>query len=300
MDKFMVFDIGGSSVKWSVMDEKGQSIVSGKETVPETADIFFSQLVQVCKNQMRNYELKGIAISSPGAVDVETGIVGGASAVPYIHGPNFKEIFGTQTGLPLSIENDANCAALGESWLGAGKDYEDMAFVVCGTGIGGALIKSGKLHKGIHLHGGEFGYCILEIDPKAENPYRTWSRLGSTGALVRNYAEGASQPVDQLSGKIIFDKAQNGDELAQQSVEDFYRYMAMGIYNIQYSYDPAVIVIGGAISERKDFISNLKIAIDHIFDCGAEGTIRPMVKCSEHGNNANKLGALKHFLEMMK
>lgn len=296
MDKLMVFDIGGSSIKWSVMDVGGTSMCSGKEAVPQSADVFFELLAQLCKNQMLVYELKGIAISSPGAVDVETGIVGGASAIPYIHGPNFKAILKAKTGLEVAIENDANCAALGESWLGAGKGYEDMAFVVCGTGIGGALIKSGKLHKGVHLHGGEFGYCILGMDPKAENPYGTWSRLGSTGALLRNYAQRSGEDVSHLSGEIIFEKAQEGDENARQSIEDFYRYMAMGIYNIQYSYDPEVIVMGGAISERKDFLSSLKMALDHIFDCGAEGTIRPLVKCSENGNKANLLGALRHFL----
>ena len=80
------------------------------------------------------------------------------------HGPNFKEILKKATGLEVEIENDANCAALGECWLTTTRN-QDCAFVVCGTGIGGALIKNRQLHVGINKHGGEFGCCIVDFDP---------------------------------------------------------------------------------------------------------------------------------------
>lgn len=297
MKNYMVYDIGGSGTKWSIIDEVGNFIISGHESIPETVDVFFEKLIEVCNTNKDKYKLEGIAISAPGAVDVDSGIIEGISAILYIHGPNFKQIFKKTTGLDVEIENDANCAALGESWLGAGKESKDMAFVVCGSGIGGALIKDGKLHKGNNLHGGEFGYCILDIDDLADNPYLTWSRVGSTGALIRRYKSNSQNLNADITGEDIFSLAQNGDKIAQESIQSFYRYMAIGIYNIQYSYDPEVIVIGGAISERPDFLSGLKIAIDDIFALGAEGTIRPKVICSKYGNKANQLGAIKHFLD---
>jgi predicted NBD/HSP70 family sugar kinase len=80
-----------------------------------------------------------------------------------LHGPNFKEIFSSATGLPVEIENDANCAALGEVWKGAAKENQNVMFAIIGTGIGGAVIKDRKIHKGAHSHGGEIGYMILNI-----------------------------------------------------------------------------------------------------------------------------------------
>ena len=141
MRNFMVFDIGGSSAKWSIINEEGMIIKSDKIKIPHTADEFFNNLSTVTNNLKSEYDLKGIAISAPGAVDSDTGMIGGASAIPYIHGPNFKEILKNSTGLNVEIENDANCAALGECWLGAGKDNKALALVVCGAGLGGAIVK---------------------------------------------------------------------------------------------------------------------------------------------------------------
>ena len=112
MKNFMVYDIGGSSVKWSVIEEAGKILISGKIKIAENITGFFKSLADVCNEMKDKYELSGIAISAPGAVDSETGIIGGMSAIPYIHGPKFKDELKELTGLNVEIENDANCAAL--------------------------------------------------------------------------------------------------------------------------------------------------------------------------------------------
>ena len=190
MSNYIVFDIGGSSVKWSIMSKMGDILTKDKIKVADSVNQFFEELSKIVNINKNNFNLKGIAISSPGAVDSITGIVGGASAIPYIHGPNFKEILKEKTGLDVAIENDANCAALGECWLGAAKEENDCAFVVCGSGIGGAIVKDKKVHTGIHKHGGEFGYCIVDYDKDGGEKYLTWSRVGSTSALARAISQG--------------------------------------------------------------------------------------------------------------
>lgn len=177
MRNYIVYDIGGSAVKWSVINENGEFLKSGSVGIAETVEEFFNTLSDITNKNRDEFKLEGIAISSPGAVDSESGIVYGASAIPYIHGPNFKEILFNKTGLKVEIENDANCAALGECWLGAGKKEADLAFVVCGTGIGGALVKDKRIHKGVNKHGGEFGYCIIDVDKNSQNKYLTWSKV---------------------------------------------------------------------------------------------------------------------------
>ena len=100
----------------------------------------------------------GVAISAPGAVDDKKGIIGGCSAVPYIHDFFIQKELETLFELPVSLENDVNCAALAEVFKGAAKDVDHALFIVIGTGIGGAIIQNRKLHKGRNLFGGEFGF----------------------------------------------------------------------------------------------------------------------------------------------
>ena len=296
MGNYISFDIGGSSVKWSVINLNGEFLENGKLGIPKTIDEFFKAIADKVNELRNNYELKGVAISAPGAVDSMAGTIGGTSALPYIHGPNFKVILNKMTNLPIEIENDANCAALGECWRGAAMEAKDSAFVVCGTGIGGALIKDKKIHTGSHKHGGEFGYCFVDIDV-VNQKYLTWSRTGSTFAVAKAIAERKGINIEEFNGMMAFELYDKGDEIAIEEVSKFFRYMAIGIYNIQYTYDPEVIILGGAICERKGFLEEVTRSIDIIMASNDDASIRPVVKICKYGNDANKLGALYNFLQ---
>ncbi|HEX9025221.1 MAG TPA: ROK family protein [Clostridium sp.] len=301
MRDFMVFDIGGSSTKWSIINELGEFKESGKFNCPSTAEEFFSKLIKISNEMKTKYEVKGIAISAPGAVDSETGIIGGVSAIQYIHGPNFKETLKKATDLNVEIENDANCAALGECWLGAGKENNDLAFVVCGTGIGGAIVKDKKVHVGIHKHGGEFGYCSINFNFVDGKPkFDTWSKTGSTTALAKNVAKLKGLEEGSIDGMDVFELCKKGDEIAIQEVNKYYFIMAVGIYNIQYTYDPEVIILGGAISEREDYVDEINKRLDIMMDGELEGKIKPVLKTCKYGNDANKLGALCNYIQREK
>ena len=300
MSNYIVFDIGGSSVKWSIMNEVGEIIKKDKIKVADTVERFFSGLINTVIINKNKYDLKGIAISSPGAVDRKTGIVGGASAIPYIHGPNFKEILKESTQRDVSIENDANCAALGECWLGAAKEVNDCAFVVCGSGIGGAIVKDKRIHAGVHKHGGEFGYCIVDYNEDNDEKYLTWSRVGSTTALARSIAIRKGIQEDEIDGLKAFKLSDEGDEVAREEVDKYFRYMAIGIYNIQYTFDPEIIVLGGAISERENYIEKVNEKLHDIFSGNTDGKVKPIIKKCVYGNDANMIGALYNFLNERK
>ena len=297
MEKFMVFDIGGSAVKWSVINQIGEIFESNKFEVPATKEEFFNKLGKTTNEMNQKYQVKGIAISAPGAVDSETGVIGGLSAIPYIHGPNFKEILKEFTNLNVELENDANCAALGECWLGAGKENRDLAFVVCGSGIGGAIVKDKKIHGGIHKHGGEFGYCSVSCELEGEPKFTSWSQAGSTTALAKKVAKLKGLEEGSLDGVEVFELCNKGDEIALKEVNKYYFIMAVGIYNIQYTYDPEVIILGGAISERPEYVEEINKRLDILMNSDLEGTIKPVLKKCEFGNDANKLGALYNYLQ---
>lgn len=299
MRNFMVFDVGGTNVKFAVINETGEFLTKGDfPSSQNDFEKFQYDIISVTLEHKEKYNVAGIAFSCPGGVDSETGIIGGSSALPCIHGPNFKQIFGEATGLPVEIENDANSAALGEVWKGAAKDNQNVMFTIIGTGIGGAVIKDRKIHKGANLHGGEIGYMVLNVEQKnGKHTFHTWSHLAAIGALVKNVAKMKGVHPAELNGKEIFEAAEAGDQDCIEAIEDFYLYLALGIYNIQYVYDPEKIIIGGAVSSRDDLIDQIYKKLDLILDDVTIAIVRPVIETCHFKNDANLLGALFHYFQ---
>ena len=291
---FLGFDVGGSSVKFAVLDESGQFYDRGSFRTPETLEDFYTQLA-IAKNKLsEHYTLAGIGFSLPGAVNETTGIIGGSSALPYIHDFPILQVLEEQLGLPAAMENDANCAALGEVWTGAGKDYQDVAFFVLGTGVGGALVHNKEIIHGAHLHGGEFGYLY------GSERKNILSEGGCSGALVRQLASDRQIPPGDLDGQKIYAMAKAGDKDAQCYIEDMYEYLARASYDIQYIFDPEAFLLGGAISARADLIPNIEKHLDNILRDAKVARIRPHILACQHGNDANLLGAVSHLMTRQK
>ncbi|MGL5978207.1 MAG: ROK family protein [Erysipelotrichaceae bacterium] len=288
MGKILCFDLGGSALKSAVLDDTMQLSEKTSFDVIDDVEVIWEQIQQHTANIQNLHQLAGIAISAPGSVDVESGIIYGASAFQTIHGPSFIDELEKRCGLAVSIENDANCAALAEYAYGAGKEYHDQCVVVVGTGVGGTIIKDGVVHHGAHLHGGEFGYMLLESKPH----FKTLSHSGSIGSLIE--AAKQLEPDTLWNGKKIFQRAQT-DPRFQVLIDDFYHYLAMGMINVQYLYDPEVILLGGAISERSDFIATLQQTIKKMIDVQQLHRIVPTVVATQFGNDANLIGAGLHF-----
>lgn len=286
-------DIGGTAIKAGVMDKEGNL---GQKTSLPVANDNFEELKNTIVTWVKSLEdIEGLAISSPGAVDVETGIVGGASAVPCIHGPNVKEILSKELDMPVAIENDANCAALAEVFSGAAKDNTDVCFVVIGSGIGGCVIKDRKIHRGNHIFAGEFGYMLLE--DKGESHLRILSELCATQALVRNVAK---RMEGDWNGLKVFEEAEKGNEICKEEIKKFYHYLAMAMFNLQHIYDPEKIIIGGAISKREDLCDKIGDAIDDLRSRIKIDSLKPvLVPCVYHGD-ANLLGAYANYQIQVK
>ncbi|MGD6940986.1 ROK family protein [Cytobacillus gottheilii] len=292
---YMVFDIGGTYLKYAVMDQEGKKFESGKLPTPaDGLEIFLQEISRVTKGYSNDYQLQGIALSSPGAVDVKTGFIGGASAIPYIHGVCMTNLISEQTNLPVSIENDANCAALAEGWLGAARGIDYYICIVIGTGIGGSIVINQSILRGAALHGGEFGYMIMGTESK--DPLdQTWSRVASTNALVEEVARRKSLEKSSLNGEEVFRLAEEGDVIAKESLATFYKRLAIGIYNLKYTLDPQKILIGGGISQRPEVISGINQELRLLKN--DISTLDIEVEACEFDNDANLIGALYHFLK---
>lgn len=291
MSKYLCIDVGGTSIKMGVYDEEGNLFKTMSQRTPDSLE----DMYQLFENAFyQEHDIVGVALSMPGAVDSEKGIIGGSSAIDYIHGPCIQTDLQTRLKVPVSMENDANCAALAEVWKGAASDVEDCCFIVSGSGIGGAVVKNRRIHKGQHLHGGEFGYMIVDFDYETKE-MKTWSDVGSTVAVVKAVAKELQVDVDSLDGKEIFDHYRD-NPVYFQAVDRFYWVLAQGIYNLQYAYDPQKIIIGGGISVREDLLDEVNQRLDQIFNTLTHAKIRPCILTCQFHNDANLLGALFHFL----
>ncbi len=284
------FDIGGSSVKYAVIEKTGKILAKGKKTTPQEKEEFFRLIENVAASYRRAYTIEGAGFSFPGAVDDVSGVIGGSSALPYIHDFPIRQELERRLSLSAALENDANCAALGESWLGVGKEHKDLVFLVIGTGIGGAVVKGKRIHHGKHLHGGEFGYMVSDAS------HRILSDMGSTRILAERVADAKGLPREEMDGRKAFALADAGDADALQAVSAMYEALAMAIYNLQYAIDPEIFVLGGAVSERPGFAEEIGKRVDVILKDVGVARIRPIIRPAQFGNDANLLGAVRALL----
>ena len=278
-------DIGGTSIKFASMTAKGQLLKRHVLPTPNSWGEFEAWLDECMAEE--SYE--GLAISAPGAVNQETGVIAGTSAVPFIHGFSWYEVL-SKYKIPISLENDANCVGLSE--LLARPDLKNVACVVIGTGIGGALIFNGRLHRGKHDLGGEYGYMVLR---KPKEDLGNWSRMASTGALVRYVKEQKKEK--DWNGQKIYQAAAKGDIICQRAIEHMNYYLALGILNIQYCFDPDLICLGGSISQNPLFLGGVQKQMVELVAKYEEYVLVPEVVTCTYKADANLYGALVHWLQ---
>lgn len=294
IDKYIALDVGGSAIKYGLLNKYGEILEKGNiVTDNEDIDKFIFDIKSIVEKYIKSENIKGLACSFPGAVNQKTGFIEGVSAVPCIHNVNMKKLLSEATALEISMENDANCSALAEGWIGAAKDVDNFISIVLGTGIGGAVVIDKKILRGKNLHGGEFGF-IQVTDEKGENGLgNVWSRVASTGALIRRVANRKNIDVSDLTGQLVFEMEKDDEEVKEEFAE-WFKVLAKGIYNIQYILDPEKILIGGGISARKDFIDRLNKYLELMKN--EESTLDIKVEKCKFDNDANLIGALYNFL----
>ncbi|MQS76869.1 ROK family protein [Lactobacillus halodurans] len=284
MEDLGLIDIGGTSIKFGVLVNEELKRMDSIKT-PENLEDFYKELTTKVNEMKNNYPIAGVGISSPDAVNKKTGIVEGISAISYIHNFKIQPELSKRFDLPVSMENDANCAALAEVKYGAGKNVNNLLFLIIGTGVGGSFIVNRKIIHGAHLFGGEFGFTLNSED-------KTLSELGTSVGVANRYNE---QSDTNYTGKEVFDLAKKGDKLAQKEVQIMYHALAKGIYNLQYSFDPELIVLGGAVSNNPDLLPGVKNEIEKIRKTVEIAPFSPKVVLCKYTNESNLLGAAVDF-----
>lgn len=199
----------------------------------------------------------GVGLGSAGQNNRDAGVVTGATSnFPGWSGMRVRERLNEQTGLPISIDNDANAMALGEAWVGAGREWSHFICVTLGTGVGGGLIINGQPYLGNQGYAGELGHHVIQADGYPCNCGRTgcWEQYASVTGLMRMVRESVVDSVIYSSSEVVFARAREGDVAALELVEQYTEYIAIGLANLVHLFDPQGIVIGGAITKQGDFL----------------------------------------------
>lgn len=279
--KVVCFDIGGTGVKSAIIGENLELTHQRHIQTPEA----LSDLLDFMHQCISQEEITAISISFPGSIDQKTGQISGLSAVPYIHNISWYDLLADH-GLPVYLENDANCVGL--SQLAVNKKVQNFACVVCGTGIGGALVIDRKVVRGPKAYGGEFGYMI--IGGMAE-PIRNWSSLASTGSLVRAVQENPKRSNQKWNGRKIFEAAGEGDLVCLAAIDRMTKNMAVGLMNLYYFCDPEIIYMGGGISQNPIFIELVQEQLDNLVETYADFPVAPRIAPCYYHQDANLIGA---------
>lgn len=290
--KYVVFDIGGTNIKYSLMNRDGDMLDSHSVHTPTQGEgKTLGLLVDIIKKYQLENEIAGVAMSVPGGID-DDGYIHFMGSVFDLQNMYLNKYIKNHTGLDCVYDNDVNCVAMAEKYKGNAIDNKNFVCITIGTGIGGGVFINNQLYRGNRGMSGEFGINILEHrKSEIQNlKHKTFSRLGSTYNLIDriNRLKNAN-----LDGKKVFDLAEGGDLEIQNEIENFYFSLAVGIYNIAYSFAPEKILIGGGVSVREDLIENVK---RNLVLLNPEVLDMVDIDICKFQNDSGKIGALYKYL----
>lgn len=294
-DLYILIDIGGTAIKHGIATLDGNFLV--RNEIPTEARKgggpgIVTKVLNICKDALATHgsSIKGVSVSTAGMVDPDSGAIVYAmpESIPDYTGVNYKELIATNFSLPCEVENDVNCAALGEAWLGAGKDCKDVFCMTIGTSIGGAMICDGKLVSGASHSAGEIAY--MRIPGGILHEFASATYLVKYYAQLKGIAE-ADIPTHGINGKVIFDQAEQGEALAVAAIDDLIEHLSDGIANVVTVQNPQAVILGGGIMARDQYLRpRLRAAL--------EKKLRPIVFAStrlEFANLHNDAGMLGGF-----
>jgi glucokinase len=308
-DLIFAADLGGTHLRSATVDRNGNIHHRLKQPTPQGEEPI--EIVRALVNAARECEsqctphgrkISAISVAVPGTVDFEEGVVVKAPNVPCLDGFRLSAALRSELQLPAIVENDANAAAVGEMWQGAGRRYSHLVCVTLGTGVGGGIILDGKLWRGVDGSAGEIGH--IGVDPFAGVPCTCGSRgclevYASATAIVRmtretqpRYPTSILHKVDTLTSQKIYEAGLQGDELALEVLRRMGVYLGIGLASLVNLLNPEIIVIGGGVSDGWELFEkhmNQQVR-ERAFPLPAQ---RVKITRAECGDDAGLLGAAR-------
>lgn len=309
---YVGLDVGGTTMKAGVVDDTGQSL--GSVSLPTEAhrgqEFGLERMCESIRQAVAAANLKlsdiaAIGVATPGTMDIAAGVIlDPPNLKPWRNVPVRAHVH-KKFKLPTAFQNDANAAALGEFWAGAGMEAHSMVLFTLGTGVGGGIIIGDMVLEGEHSHGAELGHMKIEMTKPRQCGCGRWGCLeayASATAVVKRALDslgkrGAKSQLKAqlnkeggLTARDIFDAAAAGDALADEIVEGTAYYLAIGAMNMMHTIDPHMVVFGGGMIAAGDgFLNRIrKHVMELAFPVPAAKT---KIVYAQLGSDAGYIGA---------
>jgi glucokinase len=279
-------DIGGSSIKFGRFLANGDCLQSFALATPQPSlpTAVYAQLI-IGIDQIKTSACGAIGVGMPGPADAQGRIAQLAINLPQWHNVPLADWLEDYAQLPTVLANDANCAGLGEAWLGAGQNYQDFILLTLGTGVGGAIFLNGELFTGRRGAGGELGLISIETDG-----YPCHS--GNQGSLEQHASAQTLRRELNLTGLELYHLAQQGDDQAIAYWQKFGQRLGIGLANLIYVLTPEAVILGGGLSAGADyFLPSLRSEIEQrVLPPSRQGL---EILVAQLGNRAGMIGAAR-------
>lgn len=306
---YLGIDLGGTNITAGIVQADGKII--DKKTTPtmngRDSDAILDDMADLCnklleENELTIKDVKSLGIGLPGLLDKKKGVLVYANNLNF-DGVNVVKEMKKRINLPVYIENDANCAAIGENTCGAADGDKNVVYVTLGTGVGAGILINGKVFDGAFGGGGEAGHMVIVAEGEMCTCGRKgcWEAYASANALRREGRIAAAKypnsaifrmvdgDIRLIEAKTVFDAADEGDEIAKTIVDNYVIYVAIGLVNLVNIFQPEAIVIGGGICARGEDLINPIVEILNTRVYG--GKLKTKVVVASLGNDAGIVGA---------
>ena len=299
-------DVGGTKVLAAAVSGTGKILRTARRSTPGrrvSASLVEDALTEAVMEVARGSRVDGVGIAAAGFVDAEGERVMFAPHLPW-RDEEVRARLAARWGTVVALDNDANCAARAEHAHGAARGARDAVIVTLGTGIGGALVLDGRVHRGRNGMAGEFGHMQVVPDGRDCECGGTgcWEQYSSGNALVRHSrARIGVEPTlltalcsgnpDLLVGSMVTAAAEQGDRVASEAFDSVGDWLGVGLANLVAAFDPEVVVVGGGLSAAGDrLLDPARIALTRSL-VGVGHRVVPELRRAQLGPEAGVVGA---------
>ena len=296
MRKILTIDVGGTFIKYAVVTGIRSFKIAAKNKIPTPKKNHAEFLKTLAEIFHAHKDAEGIAVSMPGLIDSQGGICLASEALSFNNGHCIAEELQNVCGVPVTIENDANCAALAEARSGSLADVKNGFVLVFGTMVGGTFIINKEIYRGTHFCAGEVSFTLKGIDNVAPEKNFYCNDISAL-AFQKNCAKILGMPPEEITVETVFDLINDNDDDMLDALYKYAHGVAVKIFNLQMLFDPERFALGGGISAQQSFIYAVQDKIDELCKNMPAYLPRPEVVACKYYNDANLLGALYRYLK---
>jgi glucokinase len=288
----LVLDVGGTAIKSGLISPEAKFIRENECSTDASrgAKMLIERICEV----ISGYDgFDAIGLSVTGQINSDTGrVVYATDSIPQFTNTPLREVIEARFGVPVCVENDVNCAAIGEGHYGAARDFSEFLCLTYGTGVGGAIVLDRKIYHGGYYSAGEFGHMLTHAGGRVCScgNYGCYEAYASTKALTRRVHESTGI---QLDGRQIFNEFHSSNEIISTIVNEWIDEIVYGLLNVTHLFNPTCIILGGGVMNQSYILDTVRAKLDTLI---MPNYRQVQIKAAELGNKAGMLGAYYNAL----